>query len=74
MFLNVIYPYPYFFRKAQQLRDASASTHAEHEKPRLRTWNVPVKHVETRLISSLSRGLVPFNSVPPVFVFALRFP
>ena len=29
-------------------------------KPRLRISKVPVKHAETRLISSLSNGLVPF--------------
>ena len=28
--------------------------------PWLRTWYVPVKHVDTRRISSLSSGLVPF--------------
>ena len=35
-------------------------------KPRLRISKVPVKQVDTRRISSLSSGLVPFKSVPPV--------
>ena len=40
--------------------------------PRLRTWYVPVKHVDTLRISSLSRGLVPFIVSSPSVGFSRK--
>ena len=42
--------------------------------PRLQTWNMPVKQVETLRISSLSKGLVPFMVGQSAVALAFQLP